>query len=59
MGTGLALEDNAVDAVATENVGEKQSSGAAADDCDLGSGSGRCFHCRLANACLLDRHGRA
>ena len=45
VGAALAFEDNAVDAVATENVGEQQPGRAAADDRYLGSG--RC-HFRSA-----------
>ena len=38
MGAALALQDDAVDAVATENMGEQQAGRAAADDRHLGSG---------------------
>ena len=57
MGAALAFEHDAVDAVATENMGKQQSGRAAADDRYLGSG--RWSHCRLAHSRLLNRHDQA
>jgi hypothetical protein len=55
MAAALSFQENAVDAVAVKNMGQKQTGRAAADDRHLGALRRRC-HCRLSKkGCWLSK----